>query len=403
MKKTILLFAVILQVNCYSQNDISALNKIIANDSASSHIIFNYPDSIRNAALIASTYPQGFSRLSEIQKKTSTSFKNLISTYSRNKQKQLWDISRYPQLTTQLIDNRDKKKEELQEVLKNYPKQTREAAIHFAKHDYNVIIQMKNIQVDFESKYEDALTNFPADVKKSYNKLLHYPEVVSALSEDMNTTETLGDLYKKNPPSVKRVMDSVYQKNVNESNAEYADWKKGIKTNPAVQNELQELSKKYKEDQEYEDDIYATKQDTTRNTSTQEQVAPYPYWAGYPSWYDFPYWYPYPSWYSTGFFWYPNGPFFWGMPSYHFGYWYYNHPYYSRRYPNAGNYFYNHYQGHARSNNGFTRSVREWNGGGNRGSFNGARGGFGGGRSGGGGGARSGGGGGGGRGGGGRR
>ncbi|MGZ4116703.1 MAG: hypothetical protein ACXVPY_04455 [Bacteroidia bacterium] len=394
MKNTLLLFALTFQIVAYSQNDAAALHALVLNDSSSAQSLFSYPDSIRNEILIASTYPQGFAKLGDIQKNTSTSFKNLVSKYNHTRQKQFWGITQYPELAPLLIKNKDKKKEDLEELLKDYPKEIKNASIYFVKHNYDALVQMKNIRDEFELKYADVIKDFPPDVKNSYNILLNYPELVSTLSEDLKTTRTIGELYKRNPAMVKHVADSVHQQIAKDNNAEYEDWKTGIKNDPNVQKDLKQLSKKYEKDTRdgvYEDDVYATSADKKKKkTEVQtappvQQVQPYPYWAGYPYWYDYPYWYPYPWWYNMGFYWGNESLFFYGMPNYYFGSWYYNHPLYYNRYRSARNYFYNHYQGHRESNGGFNRSVRQWDGRNGGGYYNGGRGsgGYGGGRGGG--------------------
>ena len=361
----------------YSQSDVSFLYSLLADDSSSIQVLFSYPDSIRHEALIASTYPQGFTRLSEVQKISSTSFSDLISPYNRNKQNQIWNIARYPELPALLIANKDKPEKELSDILKNYPVETRKASQYFMKHDYNALVRMRDIQSKFESDHINAMQDFPFAAQRSFDILLRYPELFSVLAGDMKTTVMTGDLYKRNPVMVERVTDSIYQQRTKEYGTTYEDWKKGIKNDPAVQKDLQELSKKYQKDEgskETEDDVYATgKEEYQSESQAPVEVLPYPYWAGYPYWYDIPYWYPYPWWYHTGFYWFPGGSIaFFGLPTYHFGWWYYNHPRYYNRYPN----FYHYYEGHLRSNGGFNR---QWNGGG-RGFYGGRGGGFGGGR-----------------------
>ena len=111
----IFLFAFLLTagLSMNAQDDAATLRNLLSNDTSSTQILLNYPDSIRKAALIASAYPQTFTKISDIQKTSSSNFKNLLSGYSQGKQKQLWDIARYPELTSLLIANKDKSKNEL--------------------------------------------------------------------------------------------------------------------------------------------------------------------------------------------------------------------------------------------------------------------------------------------------
>ncbi len=83
-----------IRLDVYSQTDLSVLYGIVMDDSSSIQILFSYPDSIRHKVLTASTYPQGIARISDVQKNSSTTLRNITSGYNRNKQTQLWDIAR---------------------------------------------------------------------------------------------------------------------------------------------------------------------------------------------------------------------------------------------------------------------------------------------------------------------
>ncbi len=356
MKKLLLLLLLIVFNKIYSQNDVATLNELISKDSSSIPVLFSYPDSIRNAIFITSTYPQGFVRLEEIQKNTSASFKAAVSKYKQSKQKELWEIIRYPELIELLIQNKDQNKNELSSLLKNYPEGVKKSALYFIKNDPEIIIEISNIRNEFELKYKDLVKDFPENVKESYNLIIHKPELVSILSTDIKTSMLLGDLYKRNPPLIKHTADSLNVIMTKKNEAENEEWKAGINKDEGVQKELKKIANEYEQAENYTDDIYTDK-DYTININ---YIPPYPYWAGYPYWIGRPYWYPYPWWYNAGFYWHPNGPlFFLGMPSYHFGWWYYNHPHYHQKYPRASNYFQQHREIYRGSNQGFNRSIKE--------------------------------------------
>ena len=236
MKKLIVFLLVITFNLMYAQdNTLADLHNLVTKDSSSLPVLFSYPDSIRNDILIVSTYPQGLVKLEEIQKKSSASFRNATSKYNRNNQKKLWEITRYPELTTLLINNKDKSKSELKDLLKNYPDDVRKAAIEFVKNDSEILIEIDGIRTDFEKKYTEEVKDFPEDVKKSFNTLLQKPELISLMSEDIKTTILLGNLYKSNPEVIKHAGDSLYVVITKENNAEFEDWKDGINKDEEVQ------------------------------------------------------------------------------------------------------------------------------------------------------------------------
>ncbi|MDP1744003.1 MAG: hypothetical protein Q8L90_00410 [Bacteroidota bacterium] len=361
MKKIFFFILVILSIDINAQNDATAFDNLVSNDTSIMASLFSYPDTVYNSILVASTHPKGFQKLNEIQKISSDSFKKLISTYNRNTQKQLWEITRYPEIISILIENKDKSKKELEEKLQKYPAKIKSSAIYLGKNNYSTIVQIDQIHKDFETKYKDLLKDLPNDVKAAYNSILGNPELVTALSENIKTTSVLGELYSRNPALIKQKADSLNFEIAKAKGIEYENWKSGIQKDTVVQKELQDMSKKYSTDDSYDDDVYASSNEP-REVNKVYEVAPYPYWAGYPYWYGNNYWYPYPWWFQMGFYWPLNGPMhFYGLPSYHFGWWYYNQPNrYYRRYPNATNYFYRHNQGRRNFNSDFNRSTQEF-------------------------------------------
>ncbi len=369
MKQILFSISLLISAGIYSQNDAASFDQLVTKESSVVSSLFSYPDSVYSSILMASVYPQGFVRLNEIQKTSSDSFKKIISTYSQGRQKQLWEITRYPQIISIIIENKDKQGAELDELLKKYPAAIKKSAINIAKSDYSTLLEIDKIHRDFETKYKEIINDYPNIVKSSYNLLIGHPEIVTMLSENNKTAVDIGELYKRNPKLIKQKADSLNFETAKEKGIEYEEWKRGIVKDTAVQRDLKEAAKDYSNEEKYDDDIYARANDKLpndkpeENTKTINEVAPYPYWAGYPYWYGRNYWYPYPWWYQTGFYWPLYGPLrFYGLPSYNFGWWYYNHPHhYYDRHPNSTNYFRDHYQGRRNSNGGFNRSTREFN------------------------------------------
>jgi hypothetical protein len=368
--KHLFVLLILLPASFFAQSDAAKLQHLLQDDSSSARLLLNYPDSVRNVVLTAAQYPQAMAKLEALQNSSSVAFQNAASKYSQERQKQLWDISRFPELPSLIIANKGKRRGELSDIFSNYEPHTKKAAIYFARHNSDAIVQMLDIQKNFNSGYREITKNYPYNVKTSFDQLLRYPELASTFSRDTVTTKSLGNLYSQNPALVKHVMDSASQQFAKDYNREFSGWKNGISSNPKVAKDMKGLAREYKKDADYyeDDDVYANGAEEKVNPSTTTYnnyyVNPYPYWAGYPSWYFTSYWYPYPWWWSAGYYWYPHRPFyFYGMPSYHFGYWYYNHPNnYYYRYPHAGNYFNQHYQSYPGSNSGINRASREWNG-----------------------------------------
>lgn len=341
--------------NLKAQNNTKEeLRDLLYKDTTTIPFLFSYPDSIRSSILVVSTYPQGMVQIEELQKKSSAAFKKSIAHYNRTKQKQLWELTRYSDLTALLVNNQNQTDESLKEILKNYPDEIKKSAIYFTKHDITTIIAIDSIRKEFDEKYKESIKHFPEDVKKSFSTILQKPELLSALNQEIKTTITLGNLYKNDPAAVKQFSDSINKLISEQTSKEYEDWKTGINKNPEVQKELKQIAGKYQEENSFSDDVY-----DNNKAEISVYYIPYPYWAGYPYWYERPYWYPYPWWYQIGFYWSPGGPIiFNGMPTYYFGWWYWHHPHHYF-YPHTNQYFHQHYQIYRRSHQGFNQSIRE--------------------------------------------
>jgi len=342
MKKILSSLLFIVSINSFSQNDSETIQKLMAKDSSSIPFLCSYPDSFRIAAFTASTYPGGLIRLEEIQKAGSQAFYQAISKYNETRQKELWEIIRYPELPPLLIANKDKTNTELKILLKDYSEEITSDALYFTKKDLNILITIDNLNKQFERDFKETIKEFPKDVQKSYSLLVTRPELLSTLSEDLKTTVILGDIYKRSPEVVNRVADSLNLVIAKENKEEYEAWKKSIEGDTAVQKELKKLSDKYRKETVMYDDVY-----TSNNYEINiYYVRPYPYWAGHPIWYTRPYWYPYPWWYHSGYYYNPNGRLIIrGVPTYHFGMWYYGHRNYPRKYPKTDTYFKKHNYG----------------------------------------------------------
>ncbi len=378
MKHVIFLLAIVFSKITLSQNETRLFNELISNDTSAVPSLFNRPDSVRNAILVASTFPAGFIRIENVQRSTSTSFKNLILGYNRTKQKELWEIARVPGLLPLLINNQDKPKKELDAVLKNYPERIRNASLHFVKHDYNTLLEMEKIHDRFESQYKEITKDFPEQVKDAFNILLRDPMALSLLSENIKTTIALGDLYSKNPPLIRRLSDSLNLELAKRYGIEYQDWNDEGNKDTVSKKELKHLAAKYANGEDYTDDVYAVPNNNS-NPNTVEAIDPYPYWSGYPYWQGANYWYPYPWWIQMGFYWPLANPYmFFGLYGNYYGGWYFNHPFYYGYHPYGPGNFNNRYMGRGNFNQGFNRNVPS--GGRGAGGFGGRGGGFGGGR-----------------------
>jgi len=72
-----------------------------------------YPSDVRQAILNVSQYPQKIVKLERIQARTSQSFQDMVSSYSRDEQLKYYELSRYPDLVHQLVEGPPKTLEQV--------------------------------------------------------------------------------------------------------------------------------------------------------------------------------------------------------------------------------------------------------------------------------------------------
>ncbi len=108
----------------YSQSYQDSLKK---DDEDIISSIAPYPPDVREAILNVSQYPQKIVKLERIQARTSQSFQDLVSNYSREEQMKYYELGRYPDLVHQLVEDSPKTLEQVKPMLSNYPKEVADA------------------------------------------------------------------------------------------------------------------------------------------------------------------------------------------------------------------------------------------------------------------------------------
>src|SRR5580658_10589508 len=73
-------------------------------DSAAINALALYPDSVRMEIFTACEYPAVIVNVASLQKNSSAAFADLVSSYDKTKQEDIWNLSRYPNLIARLVD-----------------------------------------------------------------------------------------------------------------------------------------------------------------------------------------------------------------------------------------------------------------------------------------------------------
>lgn len=328
-------------------------------DSAAINALALYPDSVRREIFTACEYPAIIVDVASLQKNSSAAFADLVSSYSKTKQEDVWNLSRYPNLISRLVTGGKKSKEDIETILNDYPAEVHDMALKYGRDEYDLLKKVNDLQINTNEQFNDVISPYPADVQKVFTDLLQMPEVMNLLNDHLSLSVRVGDRYKRNPEWVMHKSDSTAAAEAAVNAQQLADWQNTMQTDTAAQNEMKQAANEYATDNGYnQSDVDAPLDDADINNYA---VFPYSYWFGYPTWYPYAYWYPYPYWYDWGFYYGPYGNMIcFGFPSYYFTNWYFWGPSHWHRYPHLGSAYISHYYGQHRLNTMSRQVVHNW-------------------------------------------
>ncbi len=346
-------------INCIAQdNSRSILKQVIQENQEAVDAIAMYPTETRKIIFEAAEYPEVIAKLNGMQKNSQDAFERLISSFSKEEQENIWNLTRYEGLISDLVASRSEY--EINNVLANYPEEINKTAFVERKNNYDVLVQIDKMNKSYDSDFEILLSGYPPEAINAFREMIKMSEVLDLLFDHMQYTVVIGDYYKKNPERVIHKTDSLNliltQKNTEEAD----DWKQSMNDNPQIQQEYTQAAQEYAQDNGYQPEDYnapLTEDVTNYNTN------PYTWWFGYPSWYPYDYWNPYPYWYDWGFYFGPGRRIvFFGLPSAYFMEWFFYYPEHCYKYAELSNHYYNYYDRHREStnNNSISHSVNDW-------------------------------------------
>jgi len=328
-------------------------------DSAAINALALYPDSVRMEIFTACEYPAVIVNVASLQKNSSTAFADLVSSYDKTKQEDIWNMSRYPNLISRLVDGGKKSKEDIETILNDYPADIHDIALKYGRDEYDILKKVDDLQINTNQQFSDIISSYPADVQKTFTDLLQLPEVMSLLNDHLSLAVRVGDKYKRDPQWVMHKSDSTAAAEAKVNAEQLADWKQTIQQDSNARNDMKGAANEYATDNGYNQNDVDAPIDSNQVNNTA--VYPYSYWFGYPTWYPYAYWYPYPYWYDWGFYYGPYGNMVvFGVPSFYFTNWYFWYPHHWNRYPWLGSAYIHHYYGPHRLNTMSRQVVHNW-------------------------------------------
>ncbi len=362
--KTKLYLVLLACTSILSAQDNSILRQLKDEERNAVAAIALYPLEERRAILEAASHPEILVRMQASRENTEDQFRNLLITLSEKEQRDLFNLSRYPELLEKLVSGKEKKsRKEMEALLEEYPEEVREQAKAAYKSNYTTLISINDIYNASEMAFEGILSNYRPSVGESYRTLLKLPEVINVLTENISTTVLLGDLYKRQPEQLLRELDSLNIVVAEEKARELNEWKKSLEENPEALAEYEQAADEFAREQGYDQSDYSEPmpQQYTTDVYVHYIWRPYPYWFGWPWWYSCECWYPYPWWYHWGYYYGPgNVVVFVGLPSTYFVHWHFQHHTHFYHYPHFTNQMVRYYSRNPHSTTSVTTVVRQW-------------------------------------------
>jgi len=347
--------------NCSAQDDGRALLKQVVKENLEAvDAIAMYPTETRKIIFEATEYPEVIAKLNAMQKNSQDAFEKLISSFNRDEQEKIWNLTRYDGLISDLAANPNLSDDEINKILVNYPEEIHKTALEERVNNYQLLVQIDEMNKNYNSDFELLMSGYPPEAIDAFREMIKMPEVLDLLFDHMQYTVVVGDYYKRNPERVLHKTDSLNLVLTQKKAQEASDWKQSMNDNPQIEQEYSEAAQEYAQDNGYQPEDYnapLTQDVTNYNTY------PYNWWFGYPSWYPYDYWNPYPYWYDWGFYFGPGGRIvFFGLPSAYFMDWFFYYPDHFFKYAELSSHYYDYYDRHreSRTYNNISRSVNDW-------------------------------------------
>ena len=121
-------------IKCAAQDDSrSLLKEVIKKNQEAVDAIAMYPTETRKIIFEATEYPEIIAKLNAMQKNSQDAFEKLISSFSKDEQEKIWNLTRYDGLISDLAANHNKSENEINNILVNYPEEIHKTALEERK------------------------------------------------------------------------------------------------------------------------------------------------------------------------------------------------------------------------------------------------------------------------------
>lgn len=333
----------------WGQTEKEMLKDLIAEDRSAVEAVVLYPEDIRNYIFEASTHPEILIKLSGMQDKTKQAFQDAVAAYPQQEQAKFYELTRYPGLIRDLAGDNKKSKSEIKAVLNSYPEDIHATALELGGKEYETLQKVFQLNHTAKQAFEELIKPYSTPTQTAIRALVKTPEVLTILTDNLELTILVGDVYKNDPEWIQTKTKELNLNVARRQAEELEDYKQQLEEDPEAYQEMLDAAELYAKD----NNVTESKD----KTETEVRVVySYPYWYGYPYWYSYPYWTPVPYYYHTGFYISSGGAVvIIGLPSYHYVHWHYT--YYPHLHISLHAHYHRHYLRHPHGHGGFHAAV----------------------------------------------
>lgn len=342
-----------------ASDELSRLREMLKGDRSTADALVLYPDDVRTAIFRVSTRPDLLEKVAAIQQTSSAGFDKITSALPEQDKRDVWEIVRHPGLVKRLIDTgQDDKK--VQKVAAEYESPLRETILRAgkAKTESEALVKIDVLDHSTQEAFVTAQKTYPPEIQEAIQKLIGFPETLALLTQGMNLTILVGEVYKQDPAFAERRAREVGEE-VRQKNAKgIEDWKMHLESTPQAFRELEQSVR-----------VLATERDfdpakvlaPVSEKDTSREIRPYPYWYGFPKWHPESYWYPYRYWHYCGYFYSVDGNIVLiGTPSAEYLRWHFQDNRHLSQYPYLTDQLLRYYESHSEFNHTFNAIVGKW-------------------------------------------
>ncbi|MFT5378356.1 MAG: hypothetical protein ACI906_005199 [Candidatus Latescibacterota bacterium] len=169
-----------------------------------------YPQAIQRAALDASQHPQFVADMAALQEQASHQLNTLLSAHPRRKQASIWALARHPELLAALVEEQIVDRREIRELVTDYPRDTRRAALLYAPREGSLLASVHAINETSEAEFAHMIKAQSAELQDLATILVSYSDIWGQLAYDTSQTSALARTYSQDPKAIEKQLASLH-------------------------------------------------------------------------------------------------------------------------------------------------------------------------------------------------